>query len=59
MIIDYGDEILDSDGLRWGSMSDGFYGFGEPYRKDHYPIRRKVNTMEELFTAYNNGSKTS
>jgi len=56
MVIDFGDEVLDADGLQWESMSDGFCGFGEPYRKDHFPMRRKINTMEELFTSYNTQS---
>jgi hypothetical protein len=56
MLIDYGDEALDADGLNWEQMSDGFLGFGEPYRKDHFPMRRKINTVEELFASYNTQS---
>ena len=54
MKIDYGDECLDADAYGWEPLSNIFCGFGDMYRADHLPMRRKIETLEELFTAYNN-----
>ena len=57
MIINYGDECLDQGTLIWDDMNtSGFIGFNAPYRKDHLPMRRKINTIEELITSYNTQS---
>jgi len=56
MTIERGDEILGDNRLSWEPISDEFCGFGEPYRNYRFPMRRKINTIEELFTSYNTQS---
>jgi hypothetical protein len=53
MIINFGDECHDIGSGEWEDLGPNFCGYNEPYRKDHVPMRRKINTVEELFTAYN------
>ena len=55
MKIDYGDECYDSSADKWDDMNQSDI-FGKEYNAEfHLPIRRKINTMEELFTSYNSG----
>jgi len=58
MKIKFGDEHLDDKSLEWEDM-DGFLFFGHSYQESfHVPIRRKINTIEELITSYNNSKPT-
>jgi hypothetical protein len=56
MRIDCGDEAYDSILDEWGNMAQSDV-FGKEYNEEfHVPMRRKINTIEELFTSYNTQS---
>lgn len=57
MIIKYGDKAISADettpcSFEWEPMNE-FLGFGEPYQKEHVPMIREINTIKDLFDAYN------
>ena len=49
MRINQGDEAYHED--EW-EIIDGFVA-GKSYTEDHFPMRRKIESLEELFASYN------
>ena len=52
MIIMADDRVINCCGNGFEPLPQVFCGFGEPYRKDHVPMVREINTIEELLEAY-------
>jgi len=56
MIIKVGDEVINPDSFLWEQLSAGYLRFGGTYNKTLLPMRRKIKTIEELFTSYNSAT---
>lgn len=52
MKIDFCDECLNEEATDWEPLNQSFIDFQRPYREDHLPMRRKIETVDQLFTAY-------